>query len=534
AQLLASRPCTRDSHGTHLTLGASNCHLEKVEILSGGERDHLHSGPASPMGLLSFFKQPVAATRIVVHMALELPVHSPGKGEKCGNQYHTITGRCNNQSGLFPFLSSWNPGKRRGGRERRRGCVNSSRRNLSPPDESSTSLHVRELVSTPSSPAEEVSFLSLSLSFPVLTPLPPRTPPNDPHVTYQPDCISLFHLAQKQNQVGIQINGLTSFVDACMLYGSEVALAMDLCNQTNFLGLLSLSTHFQDNGQTLLPFVNLQDDSAVSPTARHASLASWLVRLGDGHETPKLAVMHTRLATELKCLNRWWNGDKLCQQARKIMGAMVQIGILPYRDFLPLVLGENRARKTMGPSWGHTTLQPFMFCLDSQYQASAPNSRVPLSSAFFASWQIVQDGWSNLCYSYFLTPSGIDPFLQGLMATTPTKLNPQDSRFVMSSRTGCFGYNAWRCFCELSRPQNLAKLSWVLKNDCLARKFLYLHGTPDNTNQGVFTERQHVALSHISLSQTVCDNPGITPDPRDIFRASSTLGALCPAPTSPA
>ena len=71
AQLLASRPCTRDSHGAHLvptqcppkgsksppcgpqppaplhltglngvkTLGASNGHLEKVEILSGGERD---------------------------------------------------------------------------------------------------------------------------------------------------------------------------------------------------------------------------------------------------------------------------------------------------------------------------------------------------------------------------------------------------------------------------------------------------------------------------------------------------------------
>ena len=33
-----------------------------------------------------------------------------------------------------------------------------------------------------------------------------------------------------------------------------------------------------------------------------------------------------------------------------------------------------------------------MFHLDSQYQASAPNSRVPLSSAFFASWQIVYDG----------------------------------------------------------------------------------------------------------------------------------------------
>lgn len=43
------------------------------------------------------------------------------------------------------------------------------------------------------------------------------------------------------------------------------------------------------------------------------------------------------------------------------------------------------------------------------------------------------------------------------------------------------GYNAWRCFCGLSQPQNLAQLSRVLTNKCLARKFLDLHGTPDNT-----------------------------------------------------
>lgn len=36
--------------------------------------------------------------------------------------------------------------------------------------------------------------------------------------------------------------------------------------------------------------------------------------------------MHTRLATELRCLNRWWTGDKLYQEARKIVGAMVQVG----------------------------------------------------------------------------------------------------------------------------------------------------------------------------------------------------------------
>lgn len=42
------------------------------------------------------------------------------------------------------------------------------------------------------------------------------------------------------------------------------------------------------------------------------------------------------------------------------------------------------------------------------------------------------------------------------------------------------GYNAWRRFCGLSQPRNLAQLSQVLKNQGLARKFLNLYGTPDN------------------------------------------------------
>lgn len=86
--------------------------------------------------------------------------------------------------------------------------------------------------------------------------------------------------------------------------------------------------------------------------------------------------------------------------------------IITYRDFLPLVLGKARMRRTLGPyrgycsnvdprvanvftlafRFGHTMLQPFMFRLDSQYRTSAPNSHVLLSSAFFASWRIVYEG----------------------------------------------------------------------------------------------------------------------------------------------
>jgi hypothetical protein len=53
---------------------------------------------------------------------------------------------------------------------------------------------------------------------------------------------------------------------------------------------------------------------------------------------PELTSMHTlfvrehnRLATQLKRLNPRWNGERLYQEARKIVGAMVQVGCLERR-----------------------------------------------------------------------------------------------------------------------------------------------------------------------------------------------------------
>ncbi|XP_003466861.1 eosinophil peroxidase [Cavia porcellus] len=635
-------------------------------------KQRLRSGSASPMDLLSFFKQPVAATRTVVqaadymHVAIGLleeklqPQGSrafnvtdvltepqlrllsqasgcafQGQAEKCSNKYRTITGRCNNKKRPWlgasnQALARWLPAEYEDGRSLPYGWTPGKKRNgfLLPlvravsnqivrfPREKLTSDHGRSLMFmqwgqfidhdldfAPESPAR-VAFTASVDCEKTCAQLPPcfpiKIPPNDPRIKNQRDCIPFFRSApscpQHKTKVRNQINALTSFVDASMVYGSEVSLALQLRNRTNYLGLLAINQHFQDNGRALLPFANIHDDPCLL-TSRSARIPCFLAGDSRSSETPKLAALHTlfmrehnRLATELKRLNPHWSGDKLYNEARKILGAMVQI--ITYRDFLPLVLGKERARRTLGPyqgyssnvdprvanvftlafRFGHTMLQPFMFRLDSQYRASAPNSHVPLSSTFFASWRIVLEG-------------GIDPILRGLMAT-PAKLNRQDSMLVDELRDRLFqqvkrigldlaalnmqrsrdhglpGYNAWRRFCGLSQPRNLAQLSQVLKNHCLARKFLTLYGTPDNIDiwvgaiaepllpgarvgpllaclfenqfrrardgdrfwwekQGVFTKRQRKALKQISLSRIVCDNTGITTVARDIFKANT-------------
>ncbi|XDB60626.1 hypothetical protein ABFV05_014242 [Capra hircus] len=127
-----------------------------------------------------------------------------------------------------------------------------------------------------------------------------------------------------------------------------------LRNQTKFLGLLTLSTRFQDNSQALLPIDNLHNDPASSLTTRHAPLLP-------GRSSP----------TSTFC-PRFWERTGPGKPWGPPRGCHASVFTLAFRC-------------------SHATLQPFMFHLDSQCQASAPNPRVPLSSAFFASWQTVYD-----------------------------------------------------------------------------------------------------------------------------------------------
>lgn len=95
----------------------------------------------------------------------------------------------------------------------------------------------------------------------------PQIPPNDPRIKNQRDCIPFFRSCPacpgSNLTIRNQINALTSFVDASMVYGSEEPLGMKLRNRTNQLGLLAVNTRFQDNGRALLPFDNLHDDPCL-------------------------------------------------------------------------------------------------------------------------------------------------------------------------------------------------------------------------------------------------------------------------------
>ncbi|XP_074046499.1 myeloperoxidase-like [Macrotis lagotis] len=346
---------------------------------------------------------------------------------------------------------------------------------------------------------------------------PIKFPPNDPRIGTQDFCMPFARTSPACNPntfVREQINAITSFMDANMVYGSEEFLANLLRNQSSHLGLLAVNEKFQDEGLDFLPFETRNKKNPCLLTNKEANIPCF--RGGDMRANENLGLMvfhtlflreHNRLAMELKKLNPHWDGEVLYQEARKIIGAMIQI--ITFRDYLPLVLGNEMEQyippyigynESVDPTvanvfssafrFGHGSIPPFVSRLDAKFQPNGPNSTVPLHLTFCASWRIIQEG-------------GIDPVLRGLLIN-PSKMMKQNEIMTEEVQNRLFeqtevmgldlaalnlqrgrdhgipGYTAWRRFCGLSEPQTVEELGDIFQNIKLAEKFLALYGTADN------------------------------------------------------
>uniref|UniRef100_A0A8C3QT99 Eosinophil peroxidase n=1 Tax=Cyanoderma ruficeps TaxID=181631 RepID=A0A8C3QT99_9PASS len=343
---------------------------------------------------------------------------------------------------------------------------------------------------------------------------PIQIPPNDPRITNRRDCLPFFRSAAactRGRGVREQINAPTSFLDGSAVYGSEAATAERLRDRRGRRGLLAVNHNFTDRGRAYMPFGPMRKEPCLKASGA-ARIPCFLAGDPRASEMLELACMHTlfvrehnRLAGKLRSLNPHWNDERLYQEARKILGAMIQI--ITYRDYLPLLLGRRfrtfipRYRGynecvdprisnvfTLAFRFAHASVPPTVGRLDEYYRPITPE--IQLRTSFFAMWRIIQEG-------------GIDPYLRSLMANQ-AKLMTQQQMVVGELRDRLFeqverigfdlaalnmqrsrdhglpGYNSWRKFCGLSQPSGVKSLGQVLRNRNLARKFLQLYGTPKN------------------------------------------------------
>ncbi|XP_063053961.1 thyroid peroxidase [Engraulis encrasicolus] len=371
--------------------------------------------------------------------------------------------------------------------------------------------------------------------FPIQIPLSdPRTGTQRcmPFFRSAPSCVGSLPTRHRREQ----LNAITSFVDASMVYGSSDQSASELRNLSSRLGLLALNPSHSDQGLALMPFLPRRQphldpcgprpgqnaseaEEEEGPAEQQGNMTScFQAASGDTRANEHLGMIalhtlflreHNRLAEQLHQLNPHWSPDTIYQEARKILGAAHQI--LTWDHYVPRVLGEEVASRLVPPYQGydpqvnpsianvfataafrfaHVTVQPVVTRLGPGYEPSPRHPTLPLHNSLFASWRVVQEG-------------GIDPVLRGLLLS-PAKLQVSDQMMVEELTERLFqaqgglpfdlgalnlqrgrdhglpGYGAWRRICGLSEPSSEAELASIMGNPTLAQKLLALYGTPQN------------------------------------------------------
>ncbi len=227
-----------------------------------------------------------------------------------------------------------------------------------------------------------------------------------------------------------QINGITSYIDGSMIYGSIDTTALKL-REAGESGKLREGLVLPNLKKKLLPYDNesLIECSTGINSHRSPCFLSGDVRI---NEQVGLTSMHTlfyrehnRVVAILSGLNPHWDGERLYQEARRVVGAEWEN--IVYSEYLPKILGSDflgeykgydpnmdatisNAFATAAFRFGHSQIMPLFARLNSNYEP-LPIGPLRLEHAFFAPFRILEGG-------------GIDPLVRGLIAYPVKKRLP--------------------------------------------------------------------------------------------------------------
>ena len=229
-----------------------------------------------------------------------------------------------------------------------------------------------------------------------------------------------------------QINQITAFIDASMVYGSDPIRA-DALRAYDGTGRLKTSSG------NLLPFNTdgLPNLGGPDPT---------LFIAGDirANEQVGLTSMHTlfmrehnRVADLMHHHFPRLRDDAIYEAARAWVGALIQV--ITYKEFLPMLLGPDALKpysgykrevnpgiatefSTAGYRVGHTLLSPVLLRLKKNGH-TIPEGNLALREAFLVPWRLTNEG-------------GIEPLLRGLATNRAQEI---DNYVIDDVRNFLFG-----------------------------------------------------------------------------------------------
>ena len=211
-----------------------------------------------------------------------------------------------------------------------------------------------------------------------------------------------------------QINTVSSYIDASQVYGSDPVRAAWLRSFSG--GHLKV---VQAEYGAMLPY---NDGTLANDNPLGLPVTS-LYAAGDAraNEQPGLTTLHVAFLREhnwqadrLHSLHPTWGDEHLYQEARRIVGAELQV--IVYKEFLPALLGRNLPAYTGYKSWvnpgisnsfataayriGHSMVGPDIGLLDANFQEVG---QIDLANGFFNPLAIPGAGGIQPIIRYFVT-----------------------------------------------------------------------------------------------------------------------------------
>ena len=295
-----------------------------------------------------------------------------------------------------------------------------------------------------------------------------------------------------------QINDLTSFIDGSMVYGSNEMVGSAVRESRD--GLLRTGPNFPGN-QPSLP---VDTEKIVACPNRMDCFLCGDVRC---NEQVSLTIMHTiwlrehnRCARELGRINPQWGDERLFQECRRIVGALIQK--ITYEDYLPKVLGPKAFDIFIGPypgydpevdpgvpnsfataayRYGHSLIRPQFDRLDANF---SPLGIGPLNlvDAFFNPDQFrISMGTDPIARGWVSVNSRrMDEFMNSVLTNQlfQTSISPgMDLASLNLQRGRGHGlppYPIWRNFCN-----RIFGITSQFENELTLVRFLQVYGSID-------------------------------------------------------
>lgn len=297
-----------------------------------------------------------------------------------------------------------------------------------------------------------------------------------------------------------QINQNTGFLDASVIYGENTCICNVLRGPN---GRMNVTQSPHRGAKDLLP------QSPTHPECKAKSGYCFIGGDGRASEQPALTVMHTfwirehnKIVEGLRHVNPHWDGEKLFQQSRRIISALLQH--ITFNEFLPRILGWNAVTlyglkllpqgyykeysPTCNPSVltefataayriGHSLLRPHLPRMDRNYQNIEPS--ILLRDGFFDPDMLYQQGMlDEMMRGLVATPmESLDQFITGEVTNHLFEIRgiPYSGIDLIALNIhrardhGIPSYNNYRALCNLKRATTFEDLSREMVPEVIAR-----------------------------------------------------------------